>query len=104
MQIDSRSVRLGIRGDLLDPGLEERPGVVRARAGLRMELERARPQLRQLEPLDGAVVEGDVRRLGGLARADREAVVLARDEHAAGLPLEDGMVGAAVAERELVRP
>ena len=39
MQIDSTSVRLGI-GDLLDPGLEEGPRVVRPRARLGMELER----------------------------------------------------------------
>ena len=34
---------------------------------------------------------------------DREAVVLRRHEHAAGLPLEHRMVRATVAERELVR-
>ena len=50
-----------------------------------MELERARAQLREVEAFDRAVVERDVRRLGGLARAHREAVVLARDEDAAGL-------------------
>ena len=46
------------------PALEDRPGVVRARPGLRVELDRARLQLGEVEALDGAVVERDVRRLG----------------------------------------
>src|SRR3954462_2450880 len=98
MQIDSMSVRLGIR-DLLHPALEERPRVVRAWPGFGMELERSRTQIRQVEALDGAVVERDVRRLGCLGRLHREAVVLARDENSAALPLEHGVVRAAMAER-----
>ena len=53
--------------------------------GLRVELHRVRAQLGEVEALDGAVVERDVRRLLGVARRDREAVVLDRHEHAAGL-------------------
>src|SRR5688572_10584999 len=98
-QMDSRSGRLGIP-DLLDPFGDLRPGVVRARAGFRMELERARMLLRQGQALDGAVVERNVRDLGAVP-AYREAVVLARDEDAARRELEHRMVGAAVAEREL---
>src|SRR2546425_4786264 len=96
-QIESRSARRGI-GNLLDPGLEHRPRVVRPRPGLRMELHRPRPQLRQIEALDGAVVERDVRRLARPGRCNGEAVVLTRDEDTTCRPLEDGMVGAAVAE------
>src|SRR5438093_10120420 len=68
-----------------------------------MELHGARAQIGEVEPLDRAVVEGDVRRLGGVARPHRKAVVLARDEHATGGPLEHGVVRAAMAERKLVR-
>src|SRR5262245_52077781 len=89
---------------LLDPAVDQRPRVVGARAGLRVELHRARTQLRIGEPLDGAVVERLVRRGAVLGRRDREAVVLARDEDAAARALEDRVVRAAVAERELERP
>src|SRR5687768_6783307 len=87
---------------LLDPVLEDRPRVVRPRARLGVELNRARAQIREVEALDGAVVERDVRRLGLVGGRDREAVVLARDEHAPAPALEHGMVGAAMAEGELV--
>ena len=88
---------------LLDEALENRPRVVRAWPGLGVELHGARAQLGEVEALDGAVVQRDVRRLRALGRLDREAVVLARDEHAARLALEHRMVRAAVAERQLVR-
>src|SRR5436305_85890 len=100
MQIDSMSV---LRGNVVHPPLDERPRVVRAGAGFGVELERASTQLGEVEAFDRAVVKGDVRRLGGFTRAHREAVVLARDEHAPTLPLEHGVVRAAMAERELVR-
>src|SRR5260221_14132441 len=100
MQIDSMSV---LRGKTVHPLLDERPRVVRAGAGLGVELQRASAQLGEVEAFDSAVVEGDVRSLGRLARPHGEAVVLARDEDAAGLPLEHRMVRAAMAERELVR-
>src|SRR5688500_12885867 len=99
-QIDSRSGRLGIP-DLLDPALDLGPGVVRARARFRVELERPRVVLGERGALDGAVVERDVCALGAVA-ARREAVVLARDEAAARLRVEHWVVGAAMAERELV--
>ena len=57
---------------------------------------------REREALHGAVVERDVRLLPSLVGADGEAVVLACDEDAAGGAVDDGMVRAAVAERQLV--
>src|SRR5579859_6772444 len=100
MQIDSMSV---LRGKLVHPLLDERPGVVRAGAGFGMELKRTRAQLRELEALDRAVVERYVRRLRRLARFDGKAVVLARDKDATGSSFQHRMVRAAMAERELVR-
>src|SRR5512134_1871889 len=100
-QMDARSGRRGI-AELLDPGLDLRPRVVRARARLGVELERARPLAREGKPLDGAVVEGDVRDRRAVA-AHSEAVVLARDEDAARRELEHRVVRATVAERELER-
>src|SRR5919199_3174435 len=99
-QIEWRSPLRGT-GNLLDPAFEQRPRVVRPRPRLGVELRRAGAQLREVESFDGLVVEGHVRRLGVVRRRDREAVVLARDEDAAGLPLEHGVVRAAVAEWEL---
>ena len=64
-----------------------------------MELERLEPVA--AEPLDGAVVERDVADLGVIARRDGEAVVLSGDEDALRARDADGVVGAAVAEREL---
>src|ERR671922_2848067 len=95
-QIDSRSGRLGKTVSFYE-FVDQVPGVVRARAGLGVELHRARAQLWEVEPLDGAVVERDVRRLARLARLDGEPVVLARDEDALAAPLEHRVVGAAVA-------
>src|SRR6476619_1475606 len=98
MQIVSMSVRLG---NVVYPLLEQRPRVVRPRSRLRVELERLRAQLRELEALDRLVVERVVACVALVFRAHGEAVVLARDEHAARLALEHRMVRAAVAEREL---
>ena len=64
----------------------------------------------QADALDRAVVEVDVRELGGAElgldpdpdlAAHGEAVVLARDRDPAGAQVLDGMVGAAVAEGSL---
>src|SRR6266545_1670883 len=99
-QIESRSGRLGNR-DLLDPTGQERPGIVGAWARLGMELEGARAKLRQVEPLDGAVVERDVRRFPRVARSDGEPVILAGDEHASAAAIEHGVVYSPVPELEL---
>src|SRR4249919_1586426 len=97
------SRRLGEAAHLLDPRLENPPGVVRPGAGLRMELHRPRPLAAQLQPLDGAVVQRDMRLLARLGRRDGETVVLRSDEDAVRASLEHRMVSTAVAERELVR-
>ena len=76
---------------------------MRTRPGLGMELHRPCAELRIREALDGAVVERLVRRRAVLGRHDGEAVVLACHENAARLPFEHGMVGTAVAERQLER-
>src|SRR5687768_14052232 len=89
---------------LLDPAVDEPPGVVGPWAGLGVELERLGAHPAQLEAFDGPVVERDVRLLPRVARRDREAVVLRRDEDGVRRALEDRMVRAAVAERELERP
>src|SRR5579862_3334931 len=92
-----------LRGKLVHPFLQQRPGVVRAGSRLRMELERARAQLREGEPFDGAVIERHVRRLLGVVRAYGEPVVLARHEDAPVRALQHRMVRAAVAEGKLER-
>src|SRR3954447_7406585 len=102
--MDSRSGRLGItEAHLLDPGLDDPPGIVRPGAGLRMELDGLRALAGELQALDRAVVEGDVRLLPGLRRGDGEAVILRGDDHAVRRALEDWMVCASVPERQLVR-
>src|SRR5262245_38275135 len=97
-RIDSRS---SLRGKAGHPFVDRRPRVVRPRPRLRVELKRTGMLARERETLDGAVVERYVRHAGRLARVDAEAVVLRRHEHPAARPLEDRMIGAAVAEREL---
>src|SRR3954463_669231 len=89
-QIDLMSVLRGI-AHLRQPALEDRPGIVRPRPRLRMELDRACVQIGEVEALDRAVVEGDVRRLCLVRGRDRETVILARDENAAAPPLQDRM-------------
>src|SRR6476646_2339943 len=86
---------------LLDPAGEDRPGVVRARTGLGVELHGPGSKLGIGEALDRAVVERFVCRRTIVGRADGEAVVLARDEHTPRLALEHRMVRAAMAERQL---
>src|SRR5215210_1403536 len=97
-----RSRRLGI-GHLLDPLLEDRPGVVRPRSGLRMELHRARVLQREVETLDSAVIERNVDRLPCFRGCDCEAVVLAGDQHAPGGAVEHRVVRTTVPEGELER-
>src|ERR1700689_1188807 len=100
---------------LLDPlqeAVEQVQAVVRAGSGLGVVLDGPAGDLEQLESLDGAVVEVDVRERSraevGLpaprlvavdrapaARPERgEAVVLRGDLDAPGLQVADGMVGA----------
>src|SRR5439155_18371159 len=100
MRIDSRSA---LRGKVAHPPLEQRPRGVRSRPRLGMELERASAQFRIRKSLDGAVVERDVRDLGGIGRIDAEAVVLRGHEHAPALALEHGMIRTAVTEGKLRR-
>src|SRR5579864_9467567 len=90
-----------LRGKLVHPLLEQRPRVVRSGACFRMELERPRVQLRELEALHRAVVQRDVRRLARVCGAHCEAVVLARDENALVDTLQHRMIRAAVPEWEL---
>src|SRR6478672_11274969 len=98
-QIEWRSSRLGSGLQLPDELADDRPRVVRARTCLRMKLRGARTLAREVEPLDGSVVQRHVRRLALLRRLDRETVVLRRDEHATRRALEHRMVCAAMAER-----
>src|SRR5687768_11853505 len=87
---------------LLHPFVDQSVSIVRARAGLRMELHRPRLLGRKREALHGSVVEGDVRdRLA--APAHRKAMVLGRNEYTPTRELENRMVGAAVAEGKLER-
>ena len=51
-------------GGHLDEAVEQMEGVVRARARLRVVLDRAAGDVEQLEALDGAVVEVQLRELG----------------------------------------
>src|SRR5215208_1090519 len=98
-QIERRSRRSG-NAHLLDPRLDQVPRVVGPGPGLWMELHRAGTLAWEREPLDGAVVERDVSDLGTVP-LDREAMVLARDEHAVRAQVEHRVVRTAVAEREL---
>ena len=60
------SSRRGIGGrDLLEEAVEQVERVVRARAGLGVVLDRPAGDVEQREPLDRAVVEVEVRQLGG---------------------------------------
>ena len=99
--------------------IEQVQRVVRAWACLGVVLDAGARHVAQHESLDGAVVEVHVRQLGGaevglppqrLVAGDRvlapgpddgEAVVLGGDLDLAGREVLDGMVGTAVAEREL---
>src|SRR3954447_26430720 len=95
MQIVWMSVRFG---KFLDPRVDEGVRVVRSRPGFGMELDRACAQFGERQPFDRLVVEGEMRRLALVGRANREAVVLARHQHPPARALEHGMIDAAVAE------
>src|SRR6185437_7549853 len=86
--------------------LEERLQIVRARARLRMALETERRPILEGETLERAVEERAVRgpHVGRQRRlVDREAVILAGDEHPPGIEVLHRMVGAMVAELHLQR-
>src|SRR5277367_3279502 len=107
------------RGNALEEAVEQVQAVVRAGAGLGVVLDGPAGHVEQLEALDGAVVEVDVRELSGaevglpahrLISVDRaratgaergEAVVLGGDLDTSGLQVADGMVGTVMAERQL---
>ena len=57
-QIVSRSDRRGNVIHLLDPLVDDRPGIVRAGTCFRVELDGARALAAKLEAFDGAVVQG----------------------------------------------
>ena len=119
MRILWRSSRYAARTRLQEP-VEQVEGVVRPRAGLGVVLDGRARDVEQLEALDRAVVEVDVgqlrraevglpaHRLVGLdasaavRRPHREAVVLRGDLDPAGAQVLDRVVGAAVAEGQLV--
>src|SRR5690349_20950742 len=94
-------LRSSLRGKLGHPTFEQRPRVMRAWAGFRMELHRPRALRGKRETLDRAVIQRDMRHLGRFARVDAEAVVLRRDEHASARSLEHWVVCASMAERKL---
>src|SRR3954447_10878844 len=118
MRILWRSSRRGTDG--LQEAVELIQRVVGARPGLRVVLHGGAVDLQQLQALDGAVVEVDVGqgrlaevgapadRLVGLdaaaaaRRGDREAMVLRGDLDRARAEVLDRVVGAAVAEGQLV--
>ena len=84
---------------------EELAGVVGTRGSLGVVLHAAGGDVERAQALNGAVVEVDVGDLGGPGErrgVDREAVVLRGDVDLARSQLLDRLVGAAVAELELV--
>src|SRR5881394_3381409 len=113
MRIFSMSLR---RGNSLEEAIEQVQAVVGPGAGLGVVLHGPARHVEQLQALDGAVVEVDVRqrrlaevrapadwlvlgdRAGAVGAYGREAVVLRGDLHAPGLQILDGVVGAAMPE------
>src|SRR4051794_18053991 len=110
---------MSLRRGKLEEAVEEVAGVVGPRAGFRVVLDGAARNLLQHQPLDGAVVEVEVRELG-LAEIrvpsdrlvsvdrpiparteDREAMVLRGDVDPTGLQVLDRVVRATGAEAEL---
>src|SRR5438309_2015661 len=109
------------RGNAVQEAVEQVEAVVRTGPGLRVVLDGPTGHLEQLEALDRAVVEVDVRerglpevglpahRLVGVDRScaarseSREAVILGGDLDAPGLQVHDRVVGPTVAERKLER-
>src|SRR4051794_10752348 len=104
-----RSSRRGT-GQLPDEVVEEADRVVRAGPGLGVVLDAAGRDVEQADALDRAVVEVDVRELGlaevalqaltGLS-THREPVVLRGDGDPSRAQVLHGVVGPAVAERQL---
>src|SRR4051794_18253357 len=95
-----RSLRFGIAHQLCE-AIEEIPDVVRTRTRLGMPLETECRAVGAGEPLEGTVEERHVRRpeiVGDRSRIDRKAVVLAGDEHLAGVEVLHRVVRAMVAE------
>src|SRR3954454_12906895 len=98
------SCRLGIAdAHLLDPLVDDPPGIVWPRARLRMELHGPRPLAAELQPFDRAVVKRHVALVARVARRHREAVVLRGNEDRVRPTHENGVVRAAMAEGELER-
>src|SRR5688572_12646801 len=107
------SSRLGTGGlEQRDELVEQSERVVRAGARLRVVLDAPGRDVEQADALDRAVVEVHVRQLAGAEvgldplaglPAHREAVVLRGDRDPARPQVLDGVVGAAVAERQLER-
>src|SRR6478735_9086816 len=93
------SVRFGMSARLhrRHESIEEVTHVVRPGAGLGMALERKCRRIRQREPLVAAVEQrsmGDAHVGWQCGLVDGKAVVLAGNEHAATIQVDDGMIGA----------
>src|SRR6476661_7800845 len=102
------SVRFGMSAPLhrRNETIEEITYVVRSWAGFRMPLEAEGRRVGEREALVGAVEQravGDAHVAGKRRLVDREAVVLAGDQHAAAVDVDDRMVRAVVAELHLDR-
>src|SRR5947209_19155647 len=109
------------RGNELQEAVEQVAAVVRTGPSLGVVLHGTARHVQQLQPLDRAVVEVDVRKRGatevrlpahGLVVRDRalalrskrgEAMVLGGDLHAARAQVLDRVIGAAMAEGQLER-
>src|SRR5512140_3817477 len=101
-----------IRGPAGADGLQElaeqRPGVVGARSGLRVVLDREDRKLPMHEPLHGSVVQVHMRHPQRRGARDSlvvphhsESVILGRDEHPIGIELAYRVISTAVAVRHL---
>src|SRR6476661_5309063 len=110
IRMDSMSVRFGTSAPLFhepDEAIEQVTHVVRSRARFRVALEAERGLVGERDALQAAVEQRHVRDANvgwQRRRIDLEAVVLAGDEHLAGLLVEDRMVGAVMAELHFQRP
>src|SRR2546423_5873311 len=103
MRMLLRSLRFGIAHQLCE-AIEQIADVARSRARLGVSLETKGWTVGPGQPLEGTVEERHVRRLESVrdrSRVDREAVVLARDDHLTGLAVLDRMICAVVAELHL---
>src|SRR5690348_4320125 len=89
-----------------DETVEQQRYVMRARTRLRMPLERERRRIGQRQALVGSVEQRAVRHAHVRRQrrlVDGETVVLAGDEHAPRIQVDDGMVGTVVPELHLQR-